>query len=187
MAVRRAFTQQGNLLKLSGDTFTIKDELKRIGARFDGSQKCWFIASEDETLKKLEFLGFLPVATQVSIPAAPSVDSALVTAENDGTWSVLQFTLFIERLFKQQLNFDFWIVGEVSSLKTSSGHVYFDLTEPDSEEQRALTAGRAVSVSCCLWAGKSASSQINSLNFRLPKGLKLSLRSAAIFARKARA
>ncbi len=184
MAVRRAFTQQGNLLKLSGDTFTIKDELKRIGARYDGSQKCWFVASEDEILKKLEFLGFLPIATQVSIPVLPSVDSTPVAVEGDNTWSVLQFTLFVERLFKQQLNFDFWIVGEVSSLKTSSGHVYFDLTEPDSEEQRALTAGRAVSVSCCLWAGKIRLLADKLAEFPLAEGVKVKLKVSCDFRKE---
>lgn len=175
--MRRAFVQQGNLLKLSGDTFSIKDELKKIGARYDGGQKCWFISSEEPIIKKLEFLGFLPAAAStVAIPAIPSPENLPTAADGENTWSVLQFTLFVEKLFRQQLNFDFWIVGEVSSLKSSSGHVYFDLTEPDSEEQRALTAGRAVSVSCCLWAGKIKLLSDKLAEFPLAEGIKVKLK-----------
>jgi exodeoxyribonuclease VII large subunit len=175
--MRRAFAQQGNLLKLSGDTFSIKDELKKIGARYDGAQKCWFISSEDQILRKLEFLGFLPAsASTPAVPSAPQNDTPAPAADGDNTWSVLQFTLFVEKIFKQQLNFDFWIVGEISSLKTSSGHVYFDLTEPDSEEQRALTAGRAVSVSCCLWAGKIRALSDKLAEFQLAEGVKVKLK-----------
>lgn len=175
--MRRAFARQGNLLKLSGDTFSIKDELKKIGARYDGAQKCWFISGDGQIIPKLEFLGFLPAASAPSsAPDALSQESLPSAEESEDTWSVLKFTLFVENIFRRQLNFDFWIVGEVTSLKSSSGHVYFDLTEPDSEEQRALTAGRAVSVSCCLWAGKIKMLQDKLSEFPLTEGVKVKLK-----------
>lgn len=179
MASRRAYSQQGELLKLMGDTFSIKEELKKIGARFDGSQKCWFVASADQTLKKLEFLGFLPAPAEIEPPARFSPDKESNITETSGdqqTWTVAQFTLFVERIFKQHLGFDFWIVGEISSLKSSGGHVYFDLIEPEPDEVRALSSGRAQSVSCCLWAGKMRQLADKLAEFPLAEGVKVKLK-----------
>lgn len=180
MTTRRTFAQQGDLLKLSGDTFSIKEELKRMGARFDGRQKCWFISDAKETAQKLEFLGFLPSTLKTDTGLLSSTEtqtgSAVSPVTQEETWSVSQLTLFVERLFQQHLNFDFWIIGEVSSLKSSSGHIFFDLTEPLSDENRALAAGKAVSVSCCLWAGKARLLTEKLREFPLAEGIKVKLK-----------
>jgi exodeoxyribonuclease VII large subunit len=178
MAGRRIFEQEGELLKLSGDTFSIKEELKKLGARYDGSQKCWFLRSTDLLPKKLEFLGFLQASAAPSIQARGEVqgDEAVVSTEADSAWTVSQFTQFVERLFRQHLNFDFWIVGEISSLKSSSGHFFFELTEPEPDDQRALISGKAASVPCCLWAGKARMLADKLAEFPLADGVKVKLK-----------
>lgn len=189
MATRRAFTQQGELLKLSGDTFSIKEELKKLGARYDGGQKCWFVSNAEQTLKKLEFLGFLPAPATPELPRQPAADGQLAqpVEETEGaeqTWTVAQFTLFVDKIFRQHLSFDFWIVGELSSLKSSGGHVYFDLTEPVADDQRALNSGRAVSVSCCLWAGKVRLLADKLNDFPLADGVRVRLKVNCDFRRE---
>lgn len=183
MAPRRSLTQQGELLKLTGDTFTIKEELKRIGARYDGAQKCWFVSAEESNLKKLEFLGFLVLQPLASAPLEKLSDELSktevqgnedVTEKSGDFFTVSQFTSFVENVFRRHLGFDFWIVGEVSSLKSSSGHVYFDLIEP--EQERALQTGRAASVSCCFWAGKIRQLSEKISNFPLAEGIKIKLK-----------
>jgi exodeoxyribonuclease VII large subunit len=188
MAVRRTYSQQGSLLKLNGDTFSIKEELKKLGARYDGSQKCWFLKSTESSARQLEFLGFL----STSLPATDSLtslggpDDLSSVAENrtDAIWTVSQFTLYVERLFQQHLSFDFWITGEISSLKSSSGHVYFDLTEPENTEQRVLNSGRALSVSCCLWAGRIRSLSSKLSDFPLTEGLKIKIKGSCEFRKE---
>ena len=195
MAPRRAVTRQGDLLKLSGDTFTIKEELKRLGARYDGGQKCWFVAQDDSIAKKLEFLGFLAIPNPPEVISTSSNKSPLTTHElnegsqegvseraNESVWSVSQFSLFVENIFRQHLSFDFWIVGEISSLKTSSGHVYFDLLE--TEQERTLHTGRAASVSCCLWAGKIRLLADKLSECPLAEGMKVKLQVHCDFRRE---
>lgn len=183
MASRRLLTQLGNNWKLSGDTFTIKEELKRMGARYDGAQRCWFIEATDNNTKKLEFLGFLTQqrdqaftsdASFVPTQANPLTSSESIPEQDSSAMSVSQFTLFVESVLQKHLNFDFWIVGEISSLKSSSGHVYFDLVEP--AEERSLQTGRAASVSCCLWAGKMKrlADKISQIEFS--EGMKIKIR-----------
>lgn len=179
MAGRRIFVQEGELLKLSGDTFSIKEELKKLGARYDGSQKCWFLRGNELLPKKLEFLGFLPAVEPPSVQSpglAPDAGPASSSADTESAWTVSQFTSYVDRLFRQHLDFDFWIVGEISSLKTSSGHVFFELTEPEPEESRALTSGKAASVACCLWAGKARMLAEKLSEFPLADGVKVKLK-----------
>jgi exodeoxyribonuclease VII large subunit len=177
MAPRRTLTQQGDLLKLGGDTFTIKEELKKLGARFDGAQKCWFLNSSEGVLKKLEFMGFVlpaPSPSQMDLHTQESTSNTVTTKGEEDVLTVTQFTQRVEAVFQRHLSFDFWIVGEISSLKASSGHVYFDLVEP--EQERALQTGRAASIPCCLWAGKIRQLGEKITNFPLSEGIKVKLR-----------
>lgn len=34
------------LVKISGNTYPVKDELKKLGAKWDAADKCWLIASD---------------------------------------------------------------------------------------------------------------------------------------------
>ncbi|MEY4066680.1 MAG: hypothetical protein RIR26_2888, partial [Pseudomonadota bacterium] len=178
MALRRALTRQGDLLKLSGDTFSIKEDLKRLGARFDGSQKCWFLSSEGVNWKSLEFLGFIVPQTQDGATEAAPIENKVTAETPDDTsgeavWTVSKLTQYVEAVFRKSLAFDFWIVGEISSLKSSGGHVFFELIEP--EQERTLQTGRAASIPCCLWAGKFRSLQEKLVDFPLAEGIKIKL------------
>lgn len=178
MALRRALTRQGDLLKLSGDTFAIKEELKRLGARFDGSQKCWFLSSQGVNWKSLEFLGFVAPEASEGMSATPTTESETVLpsqddASGESVWSVSKLTQYVESIFRKSLAFDFWIVGEISSLKSSSGHVFFELIEP--EQERVLQTGRAASIPCCLWAGKFRTLQEKLAHFPFADGIKIKL------------
>lgn len=192
MAPKRLLTQQGDNWKLSGDTFTIKEELKRIGARYDGAQRCWFIEGSEKNFKKLEFLGFLaPQLPQEIVGGSNNpqhsdsisvADNPIISTDDNSAFSVSKFTLFVESVFQKHLGFDFWIVGEISSLKSSSGHLYFDLIEP--AEERELQTGRAASVSCCLWAGKARRLADKLSQIQLSDGIKIKLRAHCEFRKE---
>lgn len=189
MAPRRSLSQVGDVLKLSGDTFTIKEQLKQLGARYDGAQKCWFLPAESSNFKKLEFLGFIvPSAgmmksTDDSLPLPPtSVDDPLSASSSEATYTVSQFSNFVDDVFRKHLSFDFWIVGEISSLKSSNNNVYFELVEP--EQDRALQTGRAASFSCCLWAGKIRALGEKLTSFPLAEGIKIKLKVHCDFRRE---
>lgn len=192
MAPKRVLTQLGDNWKLSGDTFTIKEELKRIGARYDGAQRCWFIGASESTFKKLEFLGFLATAPLTSnstdildsaaVATPQPLDISNASVNDSPSLSVSQFTQFVESVIQRHLGFDFWLVGEISSLKSSSGHLYFDLVEP--AEERALETGRAASVSCCLWAGKARRLADKLDKIELSEGLKIKVKAHCEFRKE---
>lgn len=179
MSPRRAASQLGDVLKLSGDTFTIKDQLKQLGARFDGAQKCWFLPADPSHFKKLEFLGFVLPSSFPENQLNEASETQLVQSvgnkhESEETYTVSQFSSFVDSIFRKYLAFDLWIVGEVSSLKSSNGHLYFDLIEP--EQERALQTGRAASFSCCFWSGKIKQIADKLNHFPFSDGIKIKLK-----------
>ncbi len=192
MASKRVLTQLGDNWKLSGDTFTIKEELKRLGARYNGAQKCWFVDASESNQKKLEFLGFLThnisttkASSDTTSPftsTVSNIDSHPNNSLEDSSFSVSQFTLYVENILQKHLGFDFWIVGEISSLKSSSGHVYFDLVEP--AEERSLHAGRAASMSCCLWAGKIKRLTHKLNQIQMSEGMKVKIKAHCEFRKE---
>ena len=192
MASKRVLTQLDDNWKLSGDTFTIKEELKRMGARYDGAQRCWFIEASEKNQKKLEFLGFLtqhaplvkmaPESDFMNTQLSDHGEDPSSKASENNSFSVSQFTLYVESILQKHLSFDFWIVGEISSLKTSSGHFYFDLIEP--AEERSLQTGRAASVSCCLWAGKIRRLADKLNQIQLSEGMKIKIKAHCEFRKE---
>lgn len=186
----RFYTREAGVLQLSGNTFPVKDEIKSMGARWDAKEKRWVVRDAPETIAFLEAMGFfarmdapsglaqtVTVQTptvQISDPhmaalsESPPAQNGLAT---DRTWRVAEFVAFVEGIFSRQLAFDFWIVGEITSLRVSNGHCYFDLAEREdlpadglllNQELGDETArpssktrfGKALSISCVLWAGK---------------------------------
>ncbi|MCA2958606.1 MAG: exodeoxyribonuclease VII large subunit [Silvanigrellales bacterium] len=166
----RFFKRESGFLHLSGDTFPVKDEIKSAGARWDAREKRWVVRDAPETLAFLEAMGFF--ARTDGVDAVDALAPVGETVEAGRTWSVAEFVEFVEGVFSRQVAFEFWIVGEITSLRISNGHCYFDLAEREdlsSDNAAELTTllprvpsksprrlGKALSISCVLWAGKRA-------------------------------
>ena len=185
----RLFKSDGRYLLLSGDTFSVRDHIKMLGGRWDPANKSWKVANSPDLVEKIMAMGFsadrsltggalggteiltLDPSAAPPISTGPQLPRTVgKTAER--VWSVGDFVNYVSAVFAAQLSFSFWLCGEISSLKKSNGHVYFDLSEQEDEVARNSTL-RASSVSCCLWAGKYRALCEKNGDLPLSEGLKI--------------
>ena len=179
--MNRSYKVEGSICVLSGDTFPIKDRIKALGYRWEAAAKRWAGPHSPEALTALANLGFVAFVgqdTATTSAGASEVSSTALVPENgtvpqvEKTWSVREFVSLVAHIIQTHLGGAYWISGEITSLKQSNGHVYFDLAE--SEENITIeSSGRAASVSCALWAGKRKFLAAKLGDFQLAEGLKI--------------
>lgn len=170
----RFFRLDGTSIILSGDTFAIKETIKNLGGRWDGRQKSWILIHEPTNVEKLLILGF---QQQDSIAFESVVD---VSLENK-IWSVQEFLGFATHVVNKYLGSSIWLAGEITSLKSSNGHIYFELADPAEENTLASADStgwnnkqlRTSSINCCLWAGKLKGLETKYGKLPLQDGIKL--------------
>lgn len=148
--MNRQFRIQGDRLELTGDTFPIKDRIKELGGRWDRIRKIWTVPHDEGTTQCLLALHFLPLETEE--PKQDAMTPVSTETALDKTWTVSEFLGFVDAVITRHLGFDFWIAGEITSLRISNGHTYFELAESaDEMEQSRLR--RPAAASGVLWAG----------------------------------
>lgn len=158
--MNRLYHTSENKIILTGDTFAIKEEIKRAGGKWDSSQKSWWLLNNEISLTLLKKLGFTLTSkiapkhfdelalVEHSIYSAPSKDNEYKIM------GVAHFVLFIESIIKKNLSTKYWICGEISSFKTSNGHVFFDLIDKEEGYGNSFLSLKAASISCIMWANK---------------------------------
>jgi ATP-dependent DNA helicase UvrD/PcrA len=63
------------LVRISGNTFPVKEDLKRLGARWNGAEKCWMVPAERAEQARALVAGTLALPRRgVDVPAAPRAD-----------------------------------------------------------------------------------------------------------------
>ena len=140
-----------NKIILSGDTFSIKDDIKKMGGKWDSNNKSWWLINTQIAVENILKLGFKLIDKDVT-PSQPKQNSS-ETSQND-TMSVSHFVLFIESIIKKNISGKYWINGEISSFKTSNGHIFFDLIDKEDKNESTLNSLKAASISCILWSGR---------------------------------
>lgn len=170
----RFFVVEDAIVRLTGDTFRVKDALKTLGGRWDSTSRSWIVQHSETTLSHLEQLGFVsnqertgPKLSAVEIEANPEAQEQRVWKISD----VLNLTaLAVRRHFPSS----FWVVGEITSLRNSSGHVFFELADgEDSENYLATKPERTASLSTVLWAGRKKILEERAGKLEFQEGLKL--------------
>jgi exodeoxyribonuclease VII large subunit len=155
-----------NKILLSGETFLLKDQIKMIGGRWNAQEKKWWISHSEESLQQVKTLGFRGLESVT--PLSPSLSlfspsTEIKPQQEKSYFQISEFVQLIQAVIKNHLNQTYWICGEISSLKTANGHVFFDLIEKDEKtilsEQSSYRSLRAASISCILWAGRRKSLQ----------------------------
>ncbi len=171
--MNRSYTLEGTQCVLAGDTFPIKERLKSIGFRWDGARKRWVGPDSPETLTALSNLAFIALShTSLATPSPENQNPAGTAPLGEKTWSVREFVALVTHVIQTHLGGSYWITGEVTSLKQSNGHLYFDLAESD-ENTPMGSSTRAASLSCALWAGKRKLLSEKLGDFQLADGIKI--------------
>jgi exodeoxyribonuclease VII large subunit len=119
-------------------------------------------------------LAFVSLTQQSSVPSSSDLQHSEGATQNSAekTWSVREFVALVTHVIQTHLGGSYWITGEVTSLKQSNGHLYFDLSESD-ENALVNSSGRAASLSCALWAGKRKLLSEKLGDFQLADGIKI--------------
>lgn len=156
----RYYVVEQTQVKLSGDTFSVKEPLKALGGRWDSTARCWVLSLKSDTVERITSLGFVS-ADGMGVVAAVSTETktngAVDTASEEKTWQVSEIVAIMTMAVKKTFRESFWVVGEVSSFRNSNGHCYFDIV--DSEDQTRDVTGamrKTTSLSCSLWAGRKS-------------------------------
>ena len=138
-----------NKILLFGDTFSVKDNIKRIGGRWNSQEKHWWLSHSQENMTSLSTLGFIPSPeTQQKQNIIPS------TTQEKLFYTISEFLRVVHGVISANLSQLYYIYGEISSLKIANNHLFFDLIEKDNTLDSSFKATRAASLPCALWAGK---------------------------------
>ncbi len=154
-----------NQIHLFGDTFTVKEQIKQLGGRWNAAQKHWVMTNNGQSLEFLRSLGaqgLSPVSEGEATPQNASVleinhsEPLPTTIVSDSSvFSVGQFVSLMQKTITAQFSQEYWITGEISSFKSSNGHCFFDLVEKDEGAMTTQgTSLRSSSLSCVIWAGR---------------------------------
>ena len=147
------FRVYAQLLVVSGDTYTHREQLKSWGGRFEGRSKAWHLPNSEENRAHLQALcaahggGELPCFVteqdktsnanlQQIVPSTP--------AESERGLSIAELLTRAEAGLQESFPYPVWVVGEVQNLG-HKGHIYLQLVEAQEGKHQTL------SVSAVIW------------------------------------
>jgi len=162
---------------ISGKTFPYKDQIKAIGARFDGKNKTWIIPFEADKLNQVAKLcaasGGGQVGQQQPQTITDNIDKEITRsqgANTDLTVSDLMYkaSLALTQAFPRSI----WVIGELQNISERKHGLFLNLAEP--KENGSKTA--SVTVNATIWSRnlddiKTKHGREN-LNLLLEEGLK---------------
>lgn len=143
----RRYTVVGAVIDLVGDTYSVRNRLKQLGARFVPDSRLWRLPHSNEVLVALHDLGFKPLqppnrgqpllqdvlAAELSqekrAQVLPFTDAGSSEASTLCTLSVAQLCGLVTQSLERGLPRLFWIVGELTSVNPSRGHTWLELAE----------------------------------------------------------
>jgi exodeoxyribonuclease VII large subunit len=157
--------------------FKQKDEVKSLGARWDGAERQWFVP---EGRDLAPFQAWLPAANE---PASISTDLATppsTTALDPAARGIPLSRLLagVASAVSAAYRTGVWTIVEVLRITAKEGHVYLELTERD-------TAGRVVAkAQAAIWASTAARivpEFERATGATLAAGIKLLVRAKPVF------
>lgn len=122
--------------------FIEKDEAKRLGARWNGASKRWYIPAGVDKAPFARWLAEddLALLDDFSAPIITSTGTAVPTRTE---YSLSAFLYKISDVIQQNFNAAAWISAEISELRANKGHLFITLVEHDDQgNMMARTAAR---------------------------------------------
>ncbi|WP_186646825.1 exodeoxyribonuclease VII large subunit [Fluviispira vulneris] len=151
--MKRTYQVLNNRLILLGDTYSIKEEIKQAGGRWDPARKNWWLVPSKTNLDLIANFGFI----QQEILEDNNQNITVIATKHDevsNDLSVSNFVYMIDSFVRKNLAEKYWIFGEVSSFKIANGHTFFDLSDREEAQINLATSLKATSIPCILWQGK---------------------------------
>ena len=123
----------GSFIALEGDTFPVKDQIKKAGGRWKTPEKVWLVNHTAENMETVLQLGFVPRAGAPSVISSPASNislgaSAIISSpvsniplreeknqnnltgaystELEKIWGVTEFVSFVNDVIIKHLSFD---------------------------------------------------------------------------------
>lgn len=160
--------KQEKKIILSGNTFNLKEKIKIIGGKWDPLAKNWWLFLTNENLENLKKLG-------LSIEDHFDINNLESPAIPTDSYSVTNFLLFINNIITKNLFHNYWISGEISNLKQSNEHLFFDLID---KEQASSNFNKTASIPCIIWVNvrKRLDSKLNQILFSDGTKIKILIR-----------
>ncbi len=178
--------------------FHEKEEAKSLGARWDGTQKQWWIPHElDPTpfarwlhpqdvpesleLQVFEAEPFVQEGLSIHESKAPywaEQPTGLASGDTQKGWALSSFLLQVQQILSGQFSQAVWIRAELASLKETRGNWYLELIETNEAGQR-LASTRAM-----IWkvdAGRILSTFERATGGPLQAGMAVLLRASVSF------
>lgn len=148
-----------------GNTYPVKDQIKAIGARFNGKDKTWIISQSDHALLQVETLcrsvgggnvGGMLVRTESEKADIASGDITGKVLEKPkvnvppDSLSISDLMTKIKMTLTQGFPVPLWVVGEVQNVSSKPSGLFFSLAEPKNENTHVGT----VTAKALLWRNK---------------------------------
>lgn len=177
----RYFSIENDSLLLFGDTYAIRERIKESGGRWDSRMRIWRMTQSSQSLQLLGTLGFseraadLPSAARAATsPALSNASDALSDLVNHGSLTVTQVSQLVYQVMTQHFTQSLWVIGEISGLRRSGKHFYFDLADAETKDvSETGRMQRAVSLNCALWGDQYERIARKLQDFSLSDGLKV--------------
>ena len=126
-ATGRRYVVAGAHINLSGDTYSVRVQLKELGARFLSDTKTWRLPHSDEALEVIHGLGFCALE-----PTLQQAQPAQHDSFTEPTLSVGDLCTLVARSLEFGVPRSFWIVGELIHVQVSRGHTWLELADAGS-------------------------------------------------------
>ena len=100
---------------------------------------------------------------------------------DETTWRISQLTDWLNAVIATSLGGEIWVEGEISNLQRSTaGHVYFTLVEPDESTDRARSAPQTLAVTLFDWHRTNVNRHLKRTggNVRMGDGVRVRIRGA---------
>lgn len=141
--------------------FMEKDDAKRLGARWNGASKRWYIP---DGVDKAPFMRWLPLEMDDMVDLETPLEPAPNKLNDRVEYSLSAFLFKVSDVIQKNFIGAAWISAEISELRNNKGHLFITLVEHDEQgNMMARTSAR-------IW--QSQAEQINA-KFALGTGSNL--------------
>ena len=176
------YRRQGSAIVVLGNTYAYKDQLKALGARFNGVDRHWRLPLTPTNLDSIAELcanagggclessatSNLVIAEAPSLPAAAAATRALLSGSKELTedqrlpegqplpedqgLTLRQLMTQVETAVMRAFPKTVWVIGEVQNLSRRGGHIYLDLAEGRNDAH----ANATTTVRAIIWSSAFA-------------------------------
>ena len=169
--MKRVYSIKNGYIYAFGDTYPIRNRLKAFGASWTVQHKAWLLEHNPQNIEKLSDFGFELHSSEQSDQAPTKPDKDVIPLFDAGIDSekeaasgplvhfpelqVSALCMHIKSTLESALPSQFWLIGELTSVRNSRGHTWLEVADSADAEhlQQATSPARRASLTAVLWSG----------------------------------